>query len=298
MVAPVFPGRLPVVGGAEPLLHHPRHADVERTGDGELLAADMEEVRIGEMHVVLPGLGDLGVAQRGGDVVEVRDQYPLRHAGGAAGVDDRHRIRGLDVDLGQALLAVEQIVDAKRARARHRGDVAFHQQQRGIAKRGRRGIQGRRQFLVDHQQPGAGVVQAVGQVVLRQGDVERGIDRADLRAAEPDQGLFDAVVHEGGDDIALRHAVCGEAIGDPVGQAIGVAIVQRLVSADQERLIGEGGAHRDQLAERGGVRRPAQNVDHPRVSFGLAARSPTPTTPPATRASIPASSSASTRRRT
>ena len=74
-------------------------------------------------------------------------------------------------------------------------------------------VVGRGQFLIHHQHQGAGIIQAVAKVILNQRNVQGGVNGADLGAAEPDQRLFDSVVHECRDHIALADTMFDQAVG-------------------------------------------------------------------------------------
>ena len=62
-------------------------------------------------------------------------------------------------------------------------------------------------LFVDDEHLGARVIEAVCEIILGEGHVERGVNSTDLGTGKPEQSLFDCVVHEGRHHIAFDDAI-------------------------------------------------------------------------------------------
>ena len=122
------------------------------------------------MNILVGGFGDFHIADRSGDIIEMRDEDALRHAGAAAGIDDRHGIGAFYINVWQCFRAGQQV--AKRGCLRNGLDCAMHEKAWTEIKQRRGRVVGVCQFFVDDQQLRPGVIQAVGKIVLHQRDVE------------------------------------------------------------------------------------------------------------------------------
>ena len=189
------------------------------------------------------------------DAAAMGELGAFRESGGPGGVEDADVGVGIDLHVRQVATARQYIRPWDRALRRI---VGAHRDQLGVAQHARVLGQARKSFGVGEQDPGLGVLQAVGHFRGGPPGVHADGRHADTGAGPVDQHPLRIVAHGDGHSVAGPHPAVPHPPRDRGDLGVGLGVGDPFIAIDKVVARAEGGARQPQGADvrRGVLERP------------------------------------------